>query len=160
MKLIVAVDKNFGIGYKNNLLTKNPIDMKFFKEMTNNNIVVMGRKTFESFPNQEPLPNRINVIITRNKSFYKENCIIFNSIEDFIKSKYFTKNTYVIGGEKIYTQLIDYCDDLYITKMENSFICDTYFPANKLDNFILKQESELLNYKDICFKFLKYERRK
>lgn len=159
MKLIVCTDKNYGIGYDNKLLVNNPIDMKFFKEKTKGHIVVMGRKTFESFPNQKPLPNRINIVITKDKKFKKDGIIVFNNIYAFLNSIYNTKNTYVIGGASIYKQLFKYCDELFITKMENKFQCDTFLDTFYLYKYKIVSQSELMSYKDLNFKFIHYKKR-
>lgn len=126
---IVAVDKNWGIGYNGELLAHIPEDLKRFKSLTENNIVVMGRKTWDSLPNK-PLSNRVNYVITRESrpssadvSFFDMNCI---KMEMQKKKDY---NYFIIGGGEIYRQLLPYCDRVYITKIYKDYEnVDTYFP--------------------------------
>ena len=157
---IVAIDKNWGIGYNGELLAHIPEDLKRFKSLTENNIVVMGRKTWDSLPNK-PLSNRVNYVITResrpssaNVSFFDMNCI---KMEMQKKKDY---NYFIIGGGEIYRQLLPYCDRVYITKIYKDYKnVDTYFP-NIEDNseWMLTSASQLYSYKDIPYQFLEYKR--
>ena len=101
MKLIVAVDKNWAIGYKNELLVSIPADMRFFRDQTTGKVVVMGKNTLESFPGGKALKNRVNIVVALEKSYKAPDAIVVNSIEDAIAeaSKYNTDDVYVIGGE-------------------------------------------------------------
>ena len=112
MNLIAAVDKNWAIGCKNKLLVSIPADMKFFRETTTGKVVVMGRKTLESFPNGQPLKKRVNIVLTRDKNFKAGDAIIVHSMEELREElkKYPSEDIYVIGGETIYKQLLDDCD--------------------------------------------------
>jgi dihydrofolate reductase len=85
MNLIVAVDNNWAIGYKNDLLISIPDDMKFFRETTTGNVIIMGRKTLNSFPNGKPLKNRVNIVITKDTNFKADGAIVVNSIEEAVK---------------------------------------------------------------------------
>ena len=85
MNIIVAVDRNWAIGYKNKLLVSIPADMKFFRETTSGHIVVMGRKTLESFPGGRPLKNRVNVVITKSTSYEKEGAVIVHSVPEALE---------------------------------------------------------------------------
>ena len=117
MNLIVAVDKNWAIGQDNKLLAHIPEDMKFFREKTMNQVVIMGRKTLESFPGENPLKNRINIVITTDKTYKKENAIIVSSIEEaIIEAKKHNKDVFVIGGASIYKQMLIF----YILIHQNS----------------------------------------
>ena len=118
----------------------------------------MGRKTLESFPNKKPLPNRINIVLSRNVNI--DNCIMVNSIKElFDKIKeYNSEDLFVIGGGQIYKELLPYCDKAYITKMENIFKADTSFPnLDKDDNWEIINKSEDLNYENIKFNFYIYK---
>ena len=130
MKIIVAADKNWGIGVNNNLLVSIPADMKFFRETTTGNVVVMGRKTLESFPNGLPLKNRVNVVLTKDVNYQVKGAIIVHSMDELKEElkEYDSDNVYVIGGATIYEQLIDYCDTAYVTKIDYSYEADVYFP--------------------------------
>lgn len=129
MKAIVAVDLNWGIGYKGNLLERIPEDMKFFKQTTIGKVVIMGRETFESLPGREPLKDRVNIVLSRNENFTSDKVIIcrsLNELFDIIKS-YTDDDVFVIGGESVYAQLLPYCTDAYVTKIESTHQADKYF---------------------------------
>lgn len=128
MNLIVAVDKEWGIGYKGDLLFNLKEDMKFFRNITKDKIVVMGKNTLLSLPNGKPLKNRINIIITRDKNFQVEGCIVCNSIDELLEKikDYHSDNVFVIGGGNIYNQLYPYCTKAYITKINTIKPADTF----------------------------------
>ena len=130
MNLIAAVDKNWAIGYQNKLLTSIPEDMKFFRQTTTGKVVVMGRKTLESFPGKKPLKNRTNIVLTKNPSYQAEGAIVVHSEDELREElkKYDSEDIFVIGGESIYRQLLDECDKAYITKIEYAYTADAYFP--------------------------------
>lgn len=118
MNIIAAVDKNWAIGKNNELLVRIPMDQKFFRETTTGKVVVMGRKTLESFPNGLPLKNRTNIVLTHNPAYQVKDAIVVHSMEELHREleKYDTNDVYVIGGQKIYEQLLDECDVAHITK--------------------------------------------
>jgi dihydrofolate reductase len=159
MKAIVAVDLNWGIGYKGNLLQRIPEDMQFFKQMTLGKIVVMGRETFESLPGKEPLKERVNIVLTRNKSFKNEKVTICSSEEELVHEvkKYNSDDVFVIGGASIYDQLLPYCSEAYVTKIEDTYTADKYFVnLDKADGWEVASSSDLKTYKAITYKFVKY----
>ena len=119
MQAIVAADNNWGIGYQNRLLVSIPSDMKFFRQKTTGNVVVMGRKTLESFPNGLPLKNRVNIVLTKNKNYQVKDAVIVHSEEELLEElkKYPSEKIYVIGGESIYKMMLPYCDIVYVTKI-------------------------------------------
>lgn len=159
MKIIVAVDSNWGIGCDGNLLQHIPEDMKFFKEKTIGNVVVMGRETFESLPGKNPLNNRVNIVLSRNNSFKDDRLIICKSIEETFKEleKYNNDEIFIIGGETIYKQFLPYCDELYITKIKNEYKADRFFPnVDIMENWELVEASEVKEYKDIKYIFSRY----
>jgi len=129
ISLIVAYDKNLGIGKKNTLAWKLSEDLKNFKKITENNYIVMGRKTFESIG--RPLPNRKNIIITRDRNYTQEKCLIINSIQEvlnFAASKPHYE-IFVIGGAEIYKEFLEYADRLYITEVDSAMTdLDAFFP--------------------------------
>ncbi len=135
--IIVAMDAKRGIGKNNDLMWHLPADMKFFKEKTTDNIVVMGRKNFESIPEKyRPLPNRENVILTRNKSFKAEGCLVFYSFDEVLKhyENEEDRTMFIIGGGEIYKEALkkDIVDEMFITKVNKSFDADTFFPEINL----------------------------
>lgn len=128
--ILVSIAKNGCIGGNNTLLWKQSEDLKRFKSLTNNNIVIMGQKTYESLP-YKPLKNRVNIVITDNKEIKFDGCIMAHSIEESIeisKNQTGDKITYVIGGGTIYKQFLPIVDKLYITRILADIDGDTYFP--------------------------------
>ena len=161
MNLIAAVDQNWAIGNKNQLLVKIPADQKFFRETTTGKVVVMGRKTLESFPNGLPLKNRTNIVLTRDKKYDVKDAIVLHSIEDLREElkKYPSEDIYVIGGETIYRQLLDDCDVAHITKIEFAYDADAYFPnLDELPEWKITADSEEQTYFDLEYYFYKYEK--
>lgn len=137
--LIAAVAENNALGKNNDLLWHLPNDFKRFKEVTSGHHIIMGRKTFESFP--KPLPNRTHVIITRQKDFKHEGCIVVSDIEKAIAACPENEDIYIIGGGEIYTQSIHFADQLDITRVHHSFDADVYFPEINPDIWELTNET-------------------
>lgn len=167
MVIIAAVDKNWAIGNKNKLLVSIPNDMKHFRETTTGHIVVMGRKTLESFPQQKPLPNRINIVLTANKDYKPKDVTVVNSLEELkeklaaLNEDFPEKEVFVIGGESIYRQLIEDCDKAILTKIEAGYEADTYFPDLDEDpSWEITECSDELTCFDICYSFVTYERKR
>lgn len=161
MNLIVAVDKNWAIGRGNKLLVSIPADMKFFRETTSGKVVVMGRKTLESFPNGQPLKKRINIVLTGNPHTDIKDAVVVHRIEALLEElkKYPSEDVYVIGGESIYRQLLPYCDTAYVTKIDHAYDADTYFPNLDADEeWQLTGVSEEQTYFDLEYTFTRYER--
>lgn len=162
MNLIVAVDKKWGIGYQNKLLISIPDDMKFFRETTMGNVIIMGKNTLLSFPNGRPLKNRVNIVITHDKSFTCEGAIIVHSVEEALDmaKQYKAENVYVIGGESIYNQMLPYVDTAYVTYIDYSYQADTHFPnLDEDDEWRLEDESEEQSYFDVEYYFRTYKRK-
>jgi len=135
--IIVAMDANRGIGKNNDLMWNLPVDMKFFKDKTTDNIVVMGRKNYDSIPEKyRPLPNRENVILTRNKDFKAEGCLVFHSFEEILThyENEEDRTMFIIGGGEIYNLALekDIVDEMYITKINKAYDADTFFPEINL----------------------------
>ena len=130
MNVIVAADKNWGIGKDNKLLVSIPSDMKFFRTQTTGKVVVMGRKTLESFPNGMPLKNRTNIVLTRNPDYEVKGGVVVHSVEELLEvlKPYEEEDIYVIGGDSIYRLLLPYCRTAHVTKIDFAFEADTYFP--------------------------------
>lgn len=160
MNLIVALDKNWAIGKNNKLLVSIPADMKFFRETTKGNIVVMGRKTLESFPQGQPLQNRVNIVISRNKDYKVKGAVVVHSIEEAIEeAKKYEGDVYVIGGESIYRAMLPYCQTALVTKIDHAYTADTYFPNLDEDpEWELTGETEEQTYFDLEYVFRRYER--
>ena len=162
MNAIAAVDANWAIGNKNRLLTSIPADMKFFREKTMGHVVVMGRKTLESFPNGLPLKNRVNIVLTANRSYKVKDAVIVHTKEELLEElkKYDSNELYVIGGGSIYEMLIPYCDTAYITKIDHAYAADTYFPnLDQMDDWEMTEVSEEQTCFGLEYVFAKYERK-
>ena len=161
MNLIAAVDQNWAIGNKNKLLVRIPDDQKFFRETTTGKVVVMGRKTLESFPNGLPLKNRTNIVLTHDKNYQVKDAIVLHSLEELHAElqKYPSEDIYVIGGETIYRQLLDECDVAHITKIDYAYDADAYFPnLDERSERKITADSEEQTYFDLEYYFYKYER--
>lgn len=162
MKAIVAVDNNWAIGCNNKLLVSIPADMRFFKQETTGKVVIMGKRTLESFPGGRPLKNRVNICITRDKTFKDPDAIVVHSIEEALKQveQYNTDDVYVIGGASIYEQFLKYCSLVHVTKIDYAYQADSYFPnLDEKDEWVLTGESEEETYYDLEYRFLRYEKR-
>lgn len=163
MNLIVAVDKNWAIGYKGNLLVRIPADQKLFREETMGKVVVMGRKTLESLPGGTGLQGRTNVVITRNKEYAKKNVLVMHSIEETLEylKQYKKEDVFIIGGEEIYRQFLPYCDTAHVTWIDYAYQADTHFPnLDKDPEWEVTAESDEQTYFDLCYEYRRYERRK
>ena len=161
MNLIVAVDKNWAIGNGNKLLVSIPQDMKFFRETTTGKVVVMGRKTLETFPGKQPLKNRTNIVLTRDKNYQVKGAIIVHDIDELMEElkKYEEEEIYVIGGETIYRQLLPYCKLAHVTKINHAYEADTYFTnLDENDEWVVTGVSEEQTYFDLEYEFVRYER--
>lgn len=162
MKAILSADKNWGIGYNNKLLVSIPSDMKFFRQTTTGKVVVMGRKTLESFPNGLPLKNRTNIVLTGNRDYQVKDAVLvhdYNELKEELK-KYDPDDIYVIGGESIYRMLLPECDTVLVTRIDRAFQADTFFPnLDEMDEWVMTEESEEQTCFDLEFTFTKYERR-
>jgi dihydrofolate reductase len=162
MNLIAAVDKNWAIGKNNDLLYNIKEDMQFFRSTTLNKVVVMGRKTLESFPNSKPLKNRVNIVLSSDTSLKIEGATIVNDLNmlfDELK-KYNTNEVFVIGGGAIYKMLEPYCDTAYITEIDAEKDADIFFPnLSKMDEWKLIESSEKKEDNGIEFVFNKYVRK-
>lgn len=157
--IIAAIGENNELGKDNQLVWHLPDDFKRFKSITTNHFIVMGRKTFESFP--KPLPNRTHVIITRQKNYAPENCIVVNSIKNAIAICPKDEVIFIIGGGEIYKQSIAIADKLELTRVHHAFEADTFFPEIDLEKWNL--DFEEFHSKDeknnFDFTFLTYSRK-
>lgn len=162
MNVIVAVDKNWAIGCNNKLLVRIPADMKFFRETTSGKVVVMGRKTLESLPNGQPLKNRTNIVVTKNKAYKVKDAVVIHSMDELLEQleQYKSEDIYIIGGESIYQQMLPYCTTAHVTKIDYAYQADTYFTnLDKDENWIVTADSEEQTYFDLEYHWQRYERR-
>lgn len=162
MNLIVAVDSNWAIGNKNQLLISIPNDMKHFREETTGKVVVLGRKTLATFPQGMPLKNRTNIILSKDKNYKVKDAVVVNSVEELLEElkKYPSEDVYIIGGESIYRQMLPYCDVAHVTKIDHAYEADTFFPnLDKDEAWEITADSDEQTYFDIPYQFVKYERK-
>lgn len=162
MNLIVNVDSNWAIGYRGKLLVSIPEDMKFFRSETTGKVVVLGRKTLDTFPSGQPLKNRTNIILTRNPNYQVKGAIICHSVEEVLEElkKYNSEDVYIIGGDSIYKEFLPYCDVAHVTRTDHVYDADAWFPNLEEDPaWVLTGESEEKTYFDLEFRFCRYEKR-
>ena len=160
---IVAVDENWGIGFNGELLEKIPEDMKYFKDLTTRNIVVMGRKTWDSLPSQ-PLPDRLNIVLSRYYSTPACDhtlCMTLENLKYVIDNDdRFSEDIFIIGGGQIYKELLPLCDRVYVTKIyKDHENVDTYFPnLDESDEWAPACCSDIRTYNDLSYQFWQYDR--
>jgi dihydrofolate reductase len=160
MKAIVAVDRNWGIGCQGKLLALIPEDMKYFKGKTLGKVVVMGRETFESLPGKKPLPGRTNIVLTGNPDYVAacSTCISMDAALEQLRG-YADEEIYIIGGEQIYRQFLPYCDEVYVTRIDDSFPCDKYFPnLNHQYDWQLTEAGPIKEHNGLRYQFTKYSK--
>ena len=161
MKMIAAVDNNWAIGYDNKLLVRIPADQKYFRNETMGKVIVMGRKTLESFPQGQPLAGRTNVVLTRKPDYAVKGTIVTHSLEETLSllGSYDPDDVFIIGGETVYKQFIDYCDEALITKIDHVYQADAYFPnLDERKDWQMVGDTEEMTYFDLEYRFLKYKR--
>lgn len=142
--MIAAVAENNALGKNNELVWHLPNDFKRFKALTTNHHIIMGRKTFESFP--KPLPNRVHIVITRQKDYNPEGCILVDSMEKAIELCPKNEDSYIIGGGEIYNLGLPFADIIEITKVHHTFDADAFFPKINKSEWQLVESEE--NFKD------------
>lgn len=157
--VIAAVAENNALGKENQLLWHLPDDFKRFKTLTSGHYIIMGRKTFESFP--KPLPNRTHVIISRQANYQPEGCIVVNSLEQAIEACPKTEEVFIIGGGEIYRQSIAVADKLDLTKVHATFEADTHFPEIDLSQWqlVFEEYHPKDERHDFAFTFQTYSRK-
>ena len=159
---IAWADRNWGIGKDGKMPVSIPKDMAFFQQMTTGGIVIMGRKTLESFPNGRPLKNRLNIVITRKPDYACEGAVIVHSVEEAAEAvKDAKEKVFVIGGGSIYRQMLPYMDTVYLTKVDYAYDVDAFFPNLDEDpEWELVEEGEEDTFFDLIFRFDVYQRKK
>lgn len=166
MNLIVATEKNWGIGREGRLLVHLPGDLRYFKEKTAGKVVIMGRKTLESLPGGKPLPQRVNIVISHDPSFSPDGCVTAGSCEEaaakarMLAGAQGEDGIFVIGGEAIYRQMLALCDTCYVTRMEQALDADRFFPDLDRDPaFTVAWESTPTEENGIRYRFVTYVRK-
>lgn len=163
MNIIVAVDANWAIGYQNKLLVTIPNDHKHFRQETKGKVVVLGRKTLETFPGGRPLDMRTNIILSTNPDYQVNGATIVHSVDELLEElkQYKSEDVYIIGGTSIYEQMLPYCDVAHITKIAHEYEADSYFPnLDKMEEWQITADSDEQTYFNLEYTFLKYEKKK
>lgn len=161
MNLIAAVDENWAIGNKGQLLVRIPADHRMFRQETLGKVVVYGRKTLETFPMAQPLDRRTNIVLSANPNYKVNNAVVVHSIEELLSelAQYPSEDIYVIGGESVYRQMLPYCDTAHITKIDYAYEADAYFPNLDADpDWEITADSDEQTYFDLAYTFVRYER--
>ena len=162
MNLIVAVDKNWAIGNKGRLLVSIPGDHKMFRRETLGKVVVYGRKTLETFPMQQPLDRRTNIVLSANPKLQVRGAAVVHSIPELLEElkQYDSSDIYIIGGESVYRQMLPYCDTAHVTMIDYAYEADAYFPnLDKDPEWEITADSDEQTYFDIPYIFLRYSRK-
>lgn len=159
MQLIVNVNPQWGIGNQNQLLVRIHADMRRFRMLTTNQTIIVGRKTLLTFPNEKPLPNRDNIVLTRDPDFHIDGAIVCHDLSELrgVLSDRDPNSVFVCGGEQIYRQLLPYCTKAYVTLTYTDAKADRVFPnLNLLPNWVLTEVGEKQYENDIAFRYLTY----
>jgi len=162
MNVIVAVDKNWAIGHNNRLLTRIPGDLKNFRRMTLGKVIVMGRKTLESFPGGQPLEKRVNIVLTTNRAYQAKGVVLVHTMEQLAEKleEYQSDDIFIIGGGSVYKQLLPQCKTAYITKINHAYQADTWFPnLDEEASWQQVEEGEEQTCFDLEYHFTRYERK-
>ena len=159
MKAIVAVDKKWGIGKKNDLLFSLPEDMKYFREKTKDKVVCMGYNTLLSFPNSKPLKNRVNIVLAP-EGVERDDCIIVHTLEQLSSelAKYDTEQVFVIGGAMFYRTMLPYCSEVLVTKVDADGGAEVFYEnLDALDNWACIEQGEPIQSNGLTIRFTIYK---
>lgn len=159
MKAIVAVDRNWGIGKKNDLLFSLPADMKYFREKTSGKVVVMGSNTLKSFPNGKPLKNRTNIVLFPGGE-QRDDCIIVQSLDELKKElkKYNPEDVFIIGGAMFYKTMLPYCSEVLVTKVDADGGAEVFYEnLDNLENWSCISSEEPIETNGLIIRFTVYK---
>ena len=158
MNAIVAVDRNWAIGKDNDLLIHLPGDLKYYKETTIGNVIIVGQKTLESFPGSRPLPGRTNIVLSDDPAFAPEGCIVCRTKEEVLEkaAEYEPERVFICGGASIYRLFLEDCDAFYVTKIDKAFDADTWFPNLDELGYHVDWASEDHEEKGVGYRFERY----
>lgn len=164
MKAIVAVDKNWGIGKDGKLLVHLPGDLKFFKEKTLGQTVIMGRTTLEGLPGGKALPDRTTIVLSSNKRYKRDDAIVMNNIGNMMLAlDYYgtTDEVFVCGGAFVYHELLEACDSVFVTKINDEYDADAFFPnLDNQDDMEIVWESPVQNENGVEYQWVEYARKR
>ncbi|MBO5363037.1 MAG: dihydrofolate reductase [Clostridia bacterium] len=161
IKAIVHADREWGIGKDGDMMFSLPLDMKFFRETTTGHTVAMGGNTLRSFPSQKPLKHRINIVISRGQ--VRDDCVIVRTMSEFkneIRNREKDGVVYVIGGAQIYQEMLPYCHEALVTKVDSIGGADTFFPnLDENPDFVCVSESQPIDDNGHKIRFTVYKNR-
>ncbi len=159
ISLIWAMDENRLIGVENRLPWKLPADMKWFRRNTLGKPIIMGRKTFDSFGGR-PLPERTNIVVTRDRDYRAEGAVVVYSIDEALKAAGDAEEVMIIGGASFYEQMLPRADRLYITLVHGQFEGDAWFPEFSMDEWqeVAREEHPVDEKNSVACSFLSYQR--
>ena len=158
IKAIVHADREWGIGKDNDMMFSLPKDMKFFRETTLGHVVVMGGNTLRSFPNQNPLKNRVNIVLSRGQ--VRDDCVIVRSYDELKAEmkRYENQDVYVIGGGAVYKELLPYCHEALVTKLDAIGGATVFFPnLDENENFVCVDDGESIDDNGYTIRFTRYQ---
>ena len=158
IKAIVHADREWGIGKDNDMMFSLPKDMKFFRETTLGHVVVMGGNTLRSFPNQNPLKNRVNIVLSRGQ--VRDDCVIVRSYDELKAEmkRYENQDVYVIGGGAVYKELLPYCHEALVTKVDAIGGATVFFPnLDENENFVCVDDGESIDDNGYTIRFTRYQ---
>ena len=162
MKAILSADANWGIGKGNKLLVRISEDMKYFRMMTTGKVIIMGRKTLESFPEGKPLKNRVNVVLSRQGDFANSELVeVYHSLPELLDglAQYDEEDLFVVGGEQVYRLLLPYCDTVYVTRIDHAYDADKFFPdLNQSPEWVLSEAGEIMEAEGVTYRHCEYNR--
>lgn len=160
MELVVAVDRNWAIGNRGELLYRIPADLKHFKALTLGHPVILGRRTLETFPGGRPLPGRTNLILSRNPDFTVEGAAVYPDLKRLLADA--PEDSMVIGGESVYRALLGRCDTAHVTKIDAAApAADAFFPDLDADpEWEVSETSEVLEHEGLPFRYVTYRRKR
>ena len=162
LSIIVTVDRNWAISNEHKPLISIPDDIKFVRDTTYGQVVIMGKHTFENYFNAKPLPNRITIIVTKDPDIKIQGAVVVHSsTQAMLAAEKYNKDIYILGGKRLYNDLLPLCDEVHVTYVEYIYSADSYFPdLDKKPDWVLVDESEEQTHFDVVYYFRRYLRRK
>ncbi|MBQ9030730.1 MAG: dihydrofolate reductase [Parasporobacterium sp.] len=162
MSIIVTVDRNWAISREHKPLISIPDDVKFVRDTTYGQVIVMGRHTFEHAFSKKALPNRTTIVVTKEEGYAVPGAVIVHSTEEALKAaESEKKDIYVLGGKRLYEELLDRCDEVHVTSVDYAYAADSWFPnLDKKPEWVMVDISEEQTHFDVVYYFKRYMRRK
>ena len=161
LSMIVTVDRNWAISNEHKPLITIPDDMKFIRDTTYGQVIIAGRHTFEYSFNGKVLPNRTMIIVSKDPDYKAEGVtVVHSSVEALLAAEKYNKNIYILGGKKLYKDILSECELVYVTYVDYSYSADAWFPnLDKKPEWVLVDESEEQTHFDVAYYFRRYVRR-